>query len=891
MKKLVFGIVAHVDSGKTTLSESMLYTSGAIRKLGRVDHKDAFLDTYELEKARGITIFSKQAKFIYKDTSITLLDTPGHVDFSAEMERTLQVLDYAIMVVSGADGVQSHTITLWKLLAKYEIPVFLFINKMDQAGTDKEKILQQLREKLSRDCVDFDSIATGMEQAGDDILESLAVCDEDVLEKYLKSGVVEQSCVQKMIIERKLFPCFFGSALKLIGVDEFLTGIQEYTCKPIYSDEFGARAYKISRDEQGNRLTHLKITGGMLKVKDTLGKDSEKVNQIRIYNGNKYTTVSEIEAGSICAVTGITMTKPGEGYGIEEEVVSPILVPVLNYQVILPSGVDASLVLPKFLAVEEEIPELHIVWDEVQKIIQVQIMGEVQIEILKNIFLTRYQLEIEFGSGNIVYKETIAEPVEGVGHFEPLRHYAEVHLLLEPLERGSGLQFETNCSEDILDRNWQRLVLTHLMEKEHKGVLTGSYLTDLRISLITGRAHQKHTEGGDFRQATYRAVRQGLKKAKSVLLEPYYSFRLVIPEQSLGRAMMDLEKMNAKFEIQQMGDGMSFITGQAPVVLIQHYQSEVIAYTKGHGRIELEFFGYDICHNQDEVIKERNYDSEADLANPTGSVFCAHGSGFLVPWNEVENYMHLESIFSGHMRSHSGNHQVVTSTQNEEFMDIDEIDAILERTYYANRKAKTSVVTRKRKVKQWESSSSGPIVRKYGSSMALEEYLLVDGYNIIFADDEMSDLAKMNLNAASQKLMDILCNYQGIRGCNVLLVFDAYRVQGHQTEIIDYHNIKVVYTKEAETADQFIEKFAHQNAGKYRITVATSDGVEQIIIRSKECALLSAREFYLEIHRANEQNREQIKLQEERNTKNYLLDNLSKKTAEQFESIRIGENH
>lgn len=889
MKKLVFGIVAHVDSGKTTLSESLLYTSGSIRKLGRVDHKDTFLDTYELERARGITIFSKQAELEYRETAITLLDTPGHVDFSAEMERTLQVLDYAILVVSGADGVQGHTITLWKLLAKYEIPVFLFINKMDQSGTDKELLLKNLKEKLSKECIDFDSIANGIEDVDDELLESLAMCDEDLLENYLESGQIEVMDVQRLIVERKVFPCFFGSALRLQGVEEFLNGIIEYTCTPMYSKEFGARTYKISRDEQGNRLTHLKVTGGTLKVKDQLSKDTEKVNQIRIYNGTKFITVGEVVAGAICAVTGLTTTKPGEGYGIEEENVTPILVPVLNYQVILPQGYDASLALPKFLSLEEEIPELHIVWDEVLKNIHIQIMGEVQIEIIKSIFQSRYGLEIGFGSGNIVYKETITNVVEGVGHFEPLRHYAEVHLLLEPLERGSGLQFETDCSEDILDRNWQRLILTHLMEREHKGVLTGSHLTDMRITLVTGRAHQKHTEGGDFRQATYRAIRQGLKKAHSILLEPYYQFRLEVPEQSLGRAMMDLDKMKAKFEISKAGDGTSVLIGQAPVVLIQHYQSEVIAYTKGHGRIELEFYGYDVCHNQDEVIARMAYDSEADLANPTGSVFCAHGSGFLVPWDEVEKYMHVESVFSKAKENLSYNMEMNMRSQEDYFVDIDEIDDILERTFYANSKPKNSVVRKKKPAKQWE-SSSGPGIRRFGHVAPTEEYLLVDGYNIIFANDEMSELAQENLNGATQKLMDILCNYQGIRGCNVLLVYDAYRIAGHRTEIFDYHNIKVVYTKEAETADQFIEKFAHQNASKYRITVATSDGVEQIIIRSKGCALFSARDFWKEIHRANEANRDEIKRAEIGNTKTYLLDHASEETKKQLETIRMGEN-
>ena len=887
MKKIVIGILAHVDAGKTTLSESMLYLSGSIRKLGRVDHKNAFLDTYELERARGITIFSKQATIQLENTSMTLLDTPGHVDFSAEMERTLQVLDYAILVISGADGVQGHTKTLWRLLAKYEIPVFIFINKMDQNGTDQEAILAQLKKELSEECIDFQGATNDLEDASEEFYESIAMCEEELLEQFLETGKIEPEEIRRLIRERGIFPCYFGSALKLVGVEEFLIGMDYYTSEPVYPEEFGAKVYKIARDDQGNRLTYMKITGGALKVRTALTTEQEKVNQIRIYSGTKFEAVSEADAGSICAVIGLTKTKPGEGLGIEEASGAPILTPVLSYQVLLPEGIDSALILPKFLQLEEEIPELHIVWEEESKTIQARLMGEVQTEVLKSIVKERFNLDIEFGSGNVVYKETIEEVVEGIGHFEPLRHYAEVHLLLEPLERGSGLQFETNCSEDVLERNWQRLVLTHLEEKEHKGVLTGSSITDMRITLMSGRAHQKHTEGGDFRQATYRAVRQGLKKAKSILLEPYYEFRLEIPETVIGRAMMDLDQMKAKFQISQTEHGVSILTGQAPVVLIQNYQKEVVAYTKGYGKLYLDFAGYETCHNAEEVIEAVGYDSEHDLDNPTGSVFCAHGAGFPVSWDEVENYMHLESVLSPNQNeTNPESLAAFNSNQQEEWIDTDEIDEILARTFYSNRRDKSSTV-KGRPAKRWVSSNA-PVTRTYKSSVALEEYLLVDGYNVIFANKEMHELALDNMDAASNKLMDILCNYQGIRNCKVLLVFDAYKILGHQTEILQYHNIQVVYTKEAETADQFIEKFAHENAQKYRITVATSDGVEQIIIRSKGCSLLSARDFWNEIKRANQQNREAY-LEKQESNKNYLFDTVSEHTAKELEKLRTSD--
>lgn len=846
---MVFGIMAHVDAGKTTLSEALLYHSGSIRKMGRVDNQDAFLDNYVLERERGITIFSKQAQIKLGEQEVTLLDTPGHVDFSAEMERTLQVLDYAILVVSGADGVQGHTRTLWQLLKRYQIPVFLFINKMDQAGTDKQLLLKELQENLSENCIDFSQAHS------ESFYDSLAMCSEEAMEQFLEQGTIEIEEMQKLIQTRQAFPCFFGSALKEQGIDEFIEGIKKYSKEPVYDSEFGARVFKIARDEQGNRLTYLKITGGTLKVKTILPGQQEKINQIRIYSGEKYSTVEEVEAGTVCAVTGLSQTHPGEGFGVESKKAAPILEPVLTYQIELPEEIDAAAFLPKLRLLEEEEPELHIVWDEQLKEIRVQVMGEVQIEILKYLIQERFGIEVSFGTGSIVYKETIQNVVEGVGHFEPLRHYAEVHLRLEPGEPGSGLQFVTECSEDLLSRNWQRLILTHLEEKEHKGVLIGAPITDIKITLTAGRAHQKHTEGGDFRQATYRAVRQGLKQAQSVLLEPYYAFRLEVPEGSIGRAMTDLERMCGRFETPQIQDGQAVLIGKAPVALLQDYQKEVTAYTKGEGRILCNISGYGPCHNAEEVIAAKGYDSEADLANPTGSVFCAHGAGFVVNWDEVKNYMHLEGTLEQEKTVQSQEVPVFTDYTEDMWIDTEEIDAILDRTYGANKKEKNAGKAgygKKRKPVEIAS-----VTRTYQSKKSEEEYLLVDGYNVIHAWEELAELAEENLDGARGKLLDILCNYQGIRKCNLIVVFDAYRVKGHVAEVTDYHNIHVVFTAEAETADQYIEKFAHENGRKYRVTVATSDGLEQIIIRGQDCLLISARELKEEIKRVAEENKQQ----------------------------------
>lgn len=835
MGKIVVGILAHVDAGKTTLSEGMLYTSGAIRTMGRVDNRDAFLDTYALERERGITIFSKQAVFPLGTTQVTLLDTPGHVDFSPEMERTLQVLDYAILVISGADGVQGHTRTLWNLLRRYEIPTFVFVNKMDQEGTDAEVLLQELKNVLEEGCVDFST------KRDAHFYEETAVCSEDALEEFLETGRLKKETLQELFLERQLFPCFFGSALRLEGVKEFVEQMQELIKVPAYPETFGAKVFKIARDEAGNRLTYLKITGGSLKVKAVI--DGQKVNQIRIYSGEKYEAVNEVEAGSICAVTGLSDTYPGEGLGAEQGTYLPVLEPVLNYQVIPTEGDDPILLLPKLRELEEEEPQLHIVWEEALQEIHVQLMGEVQLEVLKTLIYERFGVEVEFGQGNILYKETIQNTVEGVGHFEPLRHYAEVHLLLEPGEPGSGVQCMSVCSEDLLDRNWQWLILTHLMETEHRGVLTGAPITDIRITLVSGKAHLKHTEGGDFRQAVYRAVRQGLKQADSVLLEPYYEYRLELPSENVGRAMTDIERMHGTFGLPQTEADRTILTGTAPVSTMRDYQKEVHAYTRGNGTLQCTLKGYALCHNTEEVLAATGYDSERDTLHPTGSVFCAHGAGFLVPWYEVKEYMHLPSIMQEKPSDSSEEKQTAyrVPEETDAWIDTEEVDRIIAQSVSANKKQKTLP---KKKVPEYYKSTSKPKKQE-----VREEYLLVDGYNVIFAWEDLKDLAQVSIDGARGKLLDVLCDYQGMKKCNLIVVFDAYRVQGHKTEISTYHNIHVVFTKEAETADQYIEKFAHENGKKYNVTVATSDGLEQIIIRGQGCRLLSARELKDEIER------------------------------------------
>ena len=853
-RHLCIGLLAHVDAGKTTLSEAMLYTAGSIRKMGRVDNKDAFLDTFALERARGITIFSKQARLVLdENTEVFLLDTPGNVDFSAEMERTLQILDYAILVVSGADGVQGHTETLWKLLTRYEIPTFLFVNKMDQEGTDRKKLMQNLQKYLSGNCLDFTS-----EQGIDGLLsdeifaENAAVCDEAVLERYLETGEMEKEDLVSMISKRKIFPCFFGSALKLNGVEEMMHAVSVLTREPSYPEAFGAKVYKIARDEQGNRLTFLKVTGGCLNVKEELLE--EKVNQIRIYSGAKYETAGQVKAGEVCAVTGLSKTYPGEGIGCESESFLPVLEPVLTYQIRIPQDCDVHKMLQNLKQLEEEEPLLHIVWNERLGEIHAQLMGEVQTEILKSMIAERFGVRVEFGAGNIVYKETIRNTVEGVGHFEPLRHYAEVHLLLEPGEPGSGMHFLSNCSEDVLDKNWQRLILTHLEEKEHLGVLSGSPVTDMQITLVSGRAHQKHTEGGDFRQATYRAVRQGLKKAESVLLEPYYEYRLEVPSEMVGRALSDLQRMNGTFGSPEQIGEMAVLSGEAPVALMQDYQRKVISYTKGRGRLSCSLSGYKPCSNAEEVLTAIGYDSERDLENPTGSVFCAHGAGFVVPWDQVEDYMHLESVFKPKEEEPEQDpfdeQAVSAAVQRARYVSSlsPEEERELEEMAEASRR-KREQARKKYSYRKTELDTGSNSTGEYKSRKRerRKEYLLVDGYNIIFAWEELRELAKINIDGARGRLMDILSNYQGIRKCTLILVFDAYKVEGFPGEIQQYHNIHVVYTKEAETADQYIEKVAHEIGRKYEVTVATSDGTEQVIIRGQGCHLLSAKELHTEI--------------------------------------------
>lgn len=888
MENIVMGILAHVDAGKTTLSEGMLYLSGTVRKLGRVDHKDAFLDTYSLERDRGITIFSKQAVFSLGNRRINLLDTPGHVDFSAEMERTLQVLDYAVLVISGADGVQGHTETLWKLLKLYEIPTFIFINKMDQPGTDRESLLTELKERLDEGCIVFGK-GKNVES-----LEEIAMTDEAVLDYFMEHETVRNEDICRLIRERKIFPCYFGSALKLDGVQELLAGFEEYMKPFDGKKEFGARVFKISRDDKGERLTFLKVTGGKLVVKMPINK-AEKINQIRIYSGAKYEAVNEVEAGGVCAVTGLSSSYIGQGLGVEKGTAAPFLEPVLTYQMILPEGADTTKVLRELKQLEEEEPLLNIVWNPALEEIHVQLMGEVQTEILKTMIAERFHLDVEFGTGKIVYKETIKSPVVGVGHYEPLRHYAEVHLKMEPLEAGSGLVFDTDCSEDVLDRNWQRLILTHLQEREHPGVLTGAPITDMKITIVAGRAHLKHTEGGDFRQATYRAVRQGLKSAESVLLEPWYSFVLEVPSEQVGRAMSDIGQMNGSFEGPEAEDkqGMVRLTGTAPASEMRDYQREVWAYTKGRGRITLTLKGYEPCHNAEEVIEEIGYDSERDVDNPTGSVFCAHGAGFLVKWDEVPEYMHIKEDFLAEkpgieqdevMAVQMGNHCNYSGGYSFSYDDDPELLTIMEREFGSKQKE------RDRYSSYCKQTVSTPVLHTtvIKENEPKKEYLLVDGYNIIFAWEELNELAKASIDAARNKLMDILSNYQGFIGCTLILVFDAYKVKGNQGEVQKYHNIYVVYTKEAETADQYIEKTTHEIGRKYKVTVATSDALEQVIVMGQGAYRISARDFYEEVERTEKQIRE-INERERGEKRNYLLDYAKEEDAREMEKVRLGK--
>ncbi len=900
--RMVIGILAHVDAGKTTLAEGLLYICGQIRRLGRVDHKDAFLDSFSLERERGITIFAKQAQISWQGLDITLLDTPGHVDFSAEMERTLQVLDYCILVVSGSDGVQGHVQTLWQLLKQYGIPVFLFVNKMDQPGTDREQLMKELQAKLDGGCVEVREKPEGgcveaREKPGEPdeaFCEELAMCDERLMEEYLESGGLTEDSIAMAVRQRRVFLCFFGAALHLQGVEELLWGIRRFSRITEYPQEFGARVYKISRDPSGSRLTHLKVTGGRLRVKMPVGNGAsalsesevweEKADQLRIYSGAQFILADEVEAGGICAVTGLSRTFVGQGLGMEAENALSLLEPVLTYRLVLPEGSDPVRALGQLRILEEEEPQLHVVWREAAREIHVQVMGDVQIEILKRLLSERFGLEAEFADGSILYKETIASPVIGIGHFEPLRHYAEVHLLLEPGEPGSGLKFDSRCSEDVLDKNWQRLIFTHLEEKTHPGVLTGSPVTDMKITLLTGRAHLKHTEGGDFRQATYRALRQGLMQGENVLLEPVFAFCLEVPVENLGRAMSDVQRMSGSFQAPVTEGEYAVLTGTAPVVKMQGYQRELSAYTRGRGRLACHLKGYEPCHNAEEVIAGIDYHAEADLENPSSSVFCAHGAGFVVSWDKVAEYAHLESgqdsfkeggisedmgkgRKGGSPAGRSGSLSSQTGSGASDYITQDEIEEIFQRTYGKSGRDYAPY--------RYHQLNTGGEIRACGSGNDTgtdiktdqkpdkkpgkkEEYLLVDGYNIIFAWEELRGLAAVNIDSARDRLMDICSNYQGSRGCTLILVFDAYKVKGNPGSVMKYYNIYVVYTREAETADQYIEKTVHEMGRKYHVTVATSDSLEQMIIWGEGASRLSAAGFYEAVKEAQRQTRELI---------------------------------
>lgn len=846
MNRLVIGMTAHVDSGKTTLSEAMLYTAGELRRLGRVDHGNTFLDTDPIERSRGITVFSKQAVMETARFQITLLDTPGHVDFSAETERALRVMDYAILVISGTDGVQSHTETLWRLLKRYNIPTFIFVNKMDISFLKESSHINELKRKLSPGCIDFNAC-----REKSDLDEELAECSEELMNEYLENGVIPGKMIPGAIRRREVFPVIFGSALKLNGIQELLNVINTFSVQPEPSTEFGAIIYKITTDQQGNRLTHMKITGGSLKVKTQLecGGKQEKVNQIRIYSGAKFTTVDEAPAGTLCAVTGLSAGSAGEGLGSESSCPAPLLEPVLTYRMQLPSGTDIPSTLAKLHELSDEDSMLRIVWNEQLKEIHVQLMGEIQLEVLTSVIRDRFGLEVQFDQGSIAYKETIAAPVEGVGHYEPLRHYAEVHLLLEPGERGTGLQFFTDCRKDDLDINWQRLILTHLEEKTHVGVLTGSPITDMKITVVAGKAHIKHTEGGDFRQATYRAVRQGLRSAESVLLEPWYDFTLTVPQECTGRAMTDLQRMSGELQPPNSTDGETEFAGSAPVSELRGYQSEVNSYTRGKGRLVCIPGGYRPCHNAEEVIAEIGYDCDADTENSADSVFCSHGAGVLVPWNEAPARMHVDSGLRFGENDCEEEEQVVTpqmvNTYKQRVAADKELMEIFERTYGKIKRDERSAM-------RTEKRPPAPKTPKLPLPPKGPEYLLVDGYNIIFGWEELNRLAKENLELARARLINILCNYQGFRRCNLILVFDAYRVKGNHREIEKEHGITVVYTKEAETADMYIEKTAHELGKGHQVRVATSDNVEQIIIMGSGAIRVSATEFLAEVNEVEE---------------------------------------
>ncbi len=922
MKNIVAGILAHVDSGKTTLSEAMLYQTGRIRKLGRVDHQDTYLDTDSQEKDRGITIFSKQAELNFGDMHIALLDTPGHVDFGTEMERTLQVLDYAVLVINGMDGVQSHTETLWKLLERYEIPVFIFVNKMDMTGYDREYLMDNIRHRLSDGCVDFLCEDSG---------EQIAMCDEAMLEHFLETGANDEQDVVNAIAGRKLFPCYFGSALKNEGVSELLDGMNRYVVEPVRGEEFGARVFKIGRDDKGERLTYMKVTGGVLKLKDVLtlrnsqGEDShEKVNQIRVYSGAKYDMVDHVTAGCVCAVPGLVNTYGRQGIGACPDGELPSLEPVLSYKVMYPTDVDAVTMVSKLRLLEEEDPLLQVQWNETAGEIYIKVMGQVQLEVVAQMVRDRFGIAITYGQGRISYKETIAAPVMGVGHFEPLRHYAEVHLLLEPMENGSGMCFDSICSEDVLDKNWQRLILTHLQEREFRGVLTGSPITDMKISITAGRAHQKHTEGGDFRQATYRAVRQGLMMAESVLLEPVYAFKIEVPQEYAGRVLADIVKMSGTMDGQEISGETTVIMGHAPVYTMREYYSELTAFSRGTGRLQVDIDGYQPCHNTEEVLAERHYDPELDRFNPSSSVFCAHGAGYLVDWYDVYENMHVKEDPGFEISGQQGYTKdgdvtdIPVNRPGKSVSDMsitdEELSEIFARTFGGDYKDKdvalngrfrrttseykvngtsgrgsdgiagngmsagaagTSVQSEYRGGARYNRSQSrdrqpgnGPFVGSRPADRGIatpgafkrrksgEDYVIVDGYNVIFAWDTLRELSEHNIDSARGKLMDILSNYQGYMNCKLIVVFDGYKVKDNKGERFPYDDIEVVYTKEGETADAHIEKLTHELARKHKVTVVTSDGLEQIVTMGQGAIRMSSRDFKLEVERVNEHLRE-----------------------------------
>ena len=822
------GLLAHVDAGKTTLSEALLYTSGARRMLGRVDHRDAFLDTHALERARGITIFSKQALLSTEDLDITLVDTPGHADFSAEAERSMPILDCAVLVISGTDGVQAHTLTLWRLLEKYQVPVILFINKMDLAGAEREALLAQLREKLSAGCVDFGD--------ADTVAENAALCDEALLETYLETGIVTDANIRGLIAQRRLFPCCFGSALKLDGIQELLDTLNSYAPRPRYGADFGALVYKISRDPQGNRLTWLKVTGGSLSVRQSLAYQSrkgdsyeEKAVQLRLYSGEKFTAPDSVEAGRLCAVTGLTQTWAGQGLGIQSNGAAAVLEPVMTYRVNLPKGCDPMTALPKLRQLEEEDPMLRILWEERLRQIHVQIMGKIQLEVLRSLILERFGMDVILDSGRIYYKETIAAAVEGVGHYEPLRHYAEVHLLLEPLPQGSGLRFDTRCSLDVLEAGYQHLVLSHLSEKTHIGVLTGAPITDMKISLLIGKAHLKHTEGGDFRQATYRAVRHGLMQARSVLLEPWYDFILTLPTEQVGRAITDIRAMSGDFDAPESAGSFSTLRGTVPASELGDYADQVAAYTQGRGLLQISLKGYAPCHNTDEVVEAMGYDPTADLENPPGSVFCAHGAGFYVPWNQVTEYMHLESPLKKEKPA------VITRNLH---LDDKELEAIMEREFGPIRRP------------VYRETETRPAEEKLTIRPPRQQYLIVDGYNIIFAWEDLAETARHDLDAARRGLLNALSSYAGYKKCRLVVVFDGYKVKGNPGSREQFHNLQVVYTAEGETADAYIEALVAEVGSNYNLKVATSDSLVQLSSLRSGVLRMSARELRQEVEEA-----------------------------------------